>query len=139
MKRARTWVCWAYALIAVAALVITYRLYLPFPSGGLVGFWSELRVNHTARGTAVDLFFFFLAAALFMVSEARRLKIRFVWLYLLAGYLIDISVAFPVFMIMRERAAARAGEDAASFTITDLIVIAASAGLVLWQVWFFVH
>lgn len=139
MGRIRTLMCWAYALIAVVALVITYSQYLPFPTGGflgLEGFWADLKVNHTARGISVDLAFFLLAAALFMVGEARRLKMRFVWLYLFAGYFFDISVAFPVFLIMRERAMARAGEAADSLTSTDLVAFAATAGVVIWQVWF---
>ena len=125
-----------YAAIALAALVITYALYLPFPSGGFAGFWAQMKANHISRGITVDLAFFVLAAALFMIAEARRLNIRFVWLYVVLGYLVDISVVFPIFMIARERAMARAGEETTGFTITDMIVAAAITGVIIWQVWF---
>jgi hypothetical protein len=136
MKNTRTLVCWAYGLVATAALAITWSQYLPVPDGGLPGFWAQMKVNHVARGVTVDLAFFLLAAALFMVSEARRLSIRFVWLYLLLGYLVDISVAFPIFMIMRERAMARASEEDAGLAITDLIAILATVGVIVWQTGF---
>ena len=139
MGRTRTLVCWAYALTAAAALVMTYAQYLPFPAGGwlgfLIGFWPQMRVNHAARGISVDIAFFMLAAALFMITEARRLKVRHVWLYLVFGYMVDVSVAFPIFMIMRERAMARAGEPAADPTVADLVALAATAAVLGWQVW----
>ena len=37
-----------------------------------------------------------------MVIEARKYGVRFVWAYILVGMYIDISVAFPLFLIARE-------------------------------------
>ena len=136
MNPTRTMLCWAYGTIAVVALVTTYSQYLPFPDGFLAGFFALMRVNHVARGLGIDLSFLMLGAAFFMVSEARRLNMRFVWLYLFFGFMIDISVAFPVFMIMRERAMTRAGQQAASLTMTDLLAAAAMTAACAWQVWF---
>jgi hypothetical protein len=140
MGRTRTLTCWAYGVIAAAALVLTYIQYLAIPTTGALDFylvfWALMRANHAARGITVDFAFFGLAGALFMIGEARRLKIRYVWLYILFSYAIDVSVVFPVFMILRERAMARAGEAAAGLTLSDLIALAATAGLVGWQVWY---
>ena len=126
----------AYAVIAVAALVITELQYFPFPSGGIAGFWAQMKANHITRGITVDLAFFVLAGSLFMICEARRLSIRFVWLYVVLGYLINISVFFPIFMIVRERAMARAGEEASAFTLTDMILVAGITGAEIWTIWF---
>jgi len=38
-----------------------------------------------------------------MVAEARRLGIRFVWIYVVLGLLIAISVTAPLFLVARER------------------------------------
>jgi hypothetical protein len=38
-----------------------------------------------------------------MVLEARRLAVRGVWLYVVFGLLIAISVTFPLFLAARER------------------------------------
>ena len=37
-----------------------------------------------------------------MVVEARRVGVSLVWLYIIGGFLIAISVTFPLFMIARE-------------------------------------
>ena len=55
-----------------------------------------------SRSIACDILFFFLAAAIFMVIEARKYGVRFVWLYILAGATVAISVAFPLFLVARE-------------------------------------
>ena len=136
MTPTRVALCWAYAVVALAALVLTYSQYLPFPAGGLAGFWSELKSNHVARGISIDLAFLVLAAAMFMVVEARRLRMRAAWAYLLFGYWVDISVAVPVFLIMRERAMAKAGEENSALTPVDFVAIAGMVFGILWQVWF---
>ena len=135
MTRTRTLLCWAYGLIAVAALALTWSQFVLDGPTSLAGFWMRMTANHTTRGITVDLAFFLLAAALFMVGEARRLNIRFVWLYLVLGYLIDISVAFPIFLIVRERAMARTGETDAGFTASDLVAVAAVTAVVAWESW----
>jgi hypothetical protein len=130
--------CVAYALIAVLALVTTYSELLPFPQG-FEAFWGELKVNHVSRGIAIDLAFFVLAGAIFIVAEARRLKMRFAWLYVLLAYLVDVSVFYPIFLIMRERAMARAGEESPGLVTTDVLTIAAIGAAIAWQVWFLMN
>lgn len=67
-----------------------------------IDFLAGVEVTPASRSIACDILYFFLAAAIFMVVEARKHGIRFVRAYLLAGMLIDISVAFPLFLIARE-------------------------------------
>src|SRR3546814_10109925 len=58
-----------------------------------------------------------------MILEARRLGMRGVWLYLVFGMLIAISVTVPIFLINRELAlherepSSRAG----TFSVPDII------------------
>ena len=66
-------------------------------------FWPALLVNRATISITVDIFVFALAATYFMVLEARRLQIRFVWLYVLFSILIAVSVTFPLFLLARER------------------------------------
>lgn len=111
MSVLRKTLCLIYAAIAVLALLGTWAnnaAYLPL---GLVGatqaFWLDTLVNAASRSITVDLFFLGLAVFVWMVLEARRLGMRGVWLYLLFGMLIAISVTVPLFLIHRERALAR--------------------------------
>ncbi len=98
--------CVTYGLISAGALVATWSQNLAFMSqpdnGGLMGFVQAAGANAAARSIGLDLGFFCLAAFVWMVVEARRLKIRFVGVYLLLSCVIAVSVMFPLFLIARE-------------------------------------
>jgi hypothetical protein len=116
MSPSRKLLCTLYGAIAAIALVGTWKQNLAYLGGGAsfvsanVRFWSDTLVNPAARSITVDIFFFAMAATIFMVREARRLEIRGVWLYVVFGLLVAISVTFPLFLIARERRAASRGE-----------------------------
>ena len=132
-----------YALVSLAALFATWSQNLAYTGGGMLGafqaFVQETRVNPASRSITVDIGFFLLAASAFMVIEARRLGVRFVWLYILFGFLIAISVTFPLFMIARELrlGPAAAKPDAPwSLTATDVLGLVLVAAVVLSLTWF---
>lgn len=131
MPISRQALCIAYGLIALLALVGTWGnnvayLSLSFVDANMT-FWRETLANPASRSITVDLFFLGLAMFVWMVLEARRLGMRGVWLYLLLGMLVAISVTVPIFLINRERAlAAREPSSAAgTLSVPDI------AGLVL--------
>ena len=148
MPRARRLLCVAYAAIAVLALVGTWSqnvYYLHPGEGPLRGFvlatgrfWSETLATPASISITVDLLLFFLAAAVLMVVEARRLGIRWVWLYVLFGFLVAISVTFPLFLIARERRLAALREPSGELGLsgTDLAALVglggATAAATLW-------
>lgn len=105
MTKNRHILCGVYAAIAVVALIATWSQNVAYlhGSGFPNGFLQDLNANAASRSITIDILLFFLAAAIFMVVEARRLGIRYVWAYILGGMLIAISVTFPLFLIARER------------------------------------
>ena len=113
MSSARRMLCNVYLVIAVSALVATWRQNLAFMSEtgvslpeGFVQFWPALFANRATISITVDIFLLTLAAVVWMVLEARRLSMRNVWLYVLFGITIAISVTFPLFLYAREHALA---------------------------------
>jgi formate/nitrite transporter FocA (FNT family) len=82
----------------------------------------------------VDVFLFFLAAAVLMVIEARKHGIKFIWMYIAGGVLIAISVTFPLFLIARELRVAKTdpmrltGGDAVGLAVLAVVI----AGLTIW-------
>ena len=113
MTITRKTACLVYALCAVVALIGTWGnniAYLKLDLG-FVGtnlrFWQETLANPASRSITVDLFLLMLAAVVWMLMEAKRLSMRWAWLYVLFGALIAISFTFPIFMINRERALAK--------------------------------
>jgi len=139
MPISRKALCFAYGLIAVLAFVGTWGNGLPYLSLGFVGanvqFWTDAAVNPASRFLTLDIFFFGLAVFTWMVLEARRLGMRGVWLYLLFGTVVAISVTVPIFLINRERtlAAREPGSAAGTLGMFDIV------GLVLLTVGFAVY
>lgn len=136
--------CAFYGVIALAALGATWsqNLQLMAPGMGPLDpfsvFVEQTRVNAASRSITVDIAFFLLAATAFMVIEARRLGVRFVWLYVLLSFLIAVSVTFPLFMIAREmRIAANPGAPSQwRLTLVDALGLAVVAAAVLGLSWF---
>ena len=111
MTVSRNALCVLYGVAAVLALFGTWGHNAEYLSHGYLGanlqFWTDTLANPASRSITVDLLFLVIVVALWMVLEARRLNMRWVWAYLLAGMLIAISVSVPVFMIHRQRTLAR--------------------------------
>lgn len=125
MTRTEKLLCLLYALISLVALYATWSHNIAFraqpDSGGTVGFIRALYVNHASASIANDLIFFVLSAAIFMIIEARRLHIRFVWAYLFFSLIIAIAVVFPLFLIARQMKlgeAARLTQSSAQATVS---------------------
>ena len=121
MPISRKALCVVYGVIALLALVGTWGNNVAYLSLGFVGatttFWQETLVNPASRSITVDLFFLGLAVFVWMVLEARRLGMRGVWLYLLFGMLVAISVTVPIFLINRERTLAQREPSSAAGTL----------------------
>jgi hypothetical protein len=43
------------------------------------------------------------AASIFMFYEGRRLKMKYVWLFILGSFVTAIAFTFPLFLALRER------------------------------------
>jgi hypothetical protein len=113
MARRGSWRSIIYVCLALLALVACWRQNLLFMqeadvdlATGFVVFWPALLANHATTSITVDIFLLCVAAMIWMVVEARRLGVRFVWAYVLLSFPIAISVTFPLFLVARERALA---------------------------------
>jgi len=147
MPRSRKLLCWFYGLTALVALVGTWSQNVAYfrPEDGVVvgfalataRFWPATLATPASTSITVDIGLFMLSAAALMIVESRRLAIRFVWIYIVLGLLVAISVTFPLFLIARERRLA-ARDEAPDLGITPLdamgfTVMAVSLGaFTLW-------
>jgi hypothetical protein len=98
-------------------------------------FWRDAKIIPASRFITADVLLFGLAAIILMVTEGRKHNVRFVWAYVAGGFLVAISVAFPLFLIARElRMGAYPGEARLSTTDTVLLAIiaVAVASLTIW-------
>jgi Terpene cyclase DEP1 len=141
MSSLRKTLCWIYGAIALVALVATWSQNLQYfigdgpPGGG--SFLPDLKVNPAARSFTVDIGLFLLAAAAFMVSEARKLKMGWtVWLYIVLGFAFAISVTFPLFMIARELRLSRGAAGESRLTMSDILGLGVTTALVAGLSWY---
>ncbi|OBF25378.1 DUF2834 domain-containing protein [Mycobacterium sp. ACS4331] len=128
MSTSRKTLCALYGVIAVAALIATWSQNIAYleanPLRFLTNFFGDTRANEASQSITVDIVLLFLAAAIFMVIEARKHDIALVWLYIVGGMLIAISVTFPLFLIARERRLAAKGDVNPALPVLDRALLA---------------
>ncbi|VEG19153.1 Protein of uncharacterised function (DUF2834) [Mycolicibacterium phlei] len=105
VSTARRNLCSLYGAIALIALVATWWHNVAYilSGGKLVDVVTSAYANHVAGSLTNDLMLLTIAALVLMVVETRRLGIKRTWVYIALCFLIAISVAFPLFLIARER------------------------------------
>ena len=95
-----------YFLISLIALLLCWQENVTYAGFGVIeGWWMfivDTQANAAARSVTYDLFFFFVVGAIFMWREGKKLGMRFIWAYIVFGFVIAISVTFPLFLIHRE-------------------------------------
>lgn len=116
MTPARRDLCILYGLIALVALIATWSHNIAYFSagGGLLDFFASGYANHAVSSLTNDLGLLTLAAIVLMIVEARRLGIKYVWVYVVLAFGVAISVSFPLFLIARERRLAQLPDSAAA-------------------------
>lgn len=106
MTRSEKIICGVYAFIAVVALIATWSNNIAFflqpENQNVLSFYRALYANPAAASFTNDLLLYALTGCIFMALEARRLHMRYVWVYILLSLLIAVSVMFPLFLIARQ-------------------------------------
>jgi len=103
MTRHLTPLAIAYLVIAVVGLVGTWW----FNALAIVqmnDFVTDLVTSGPAVSSiTVDLLVVAIAGSVFILVEARRLRMRFGWLYVVGSALTAFAFTFPLFLAMRQR------------------------------------
>lgn len=136
MSRTSRALCVFYALVAIGALLTTWSQNIAHFMDGRgfpLQYIDDLKVTASAKSFAVDLGFLLLAAVALMVAEARRLGVRFVWLYVILSFAVAISVTFPLFLIACELRLAKmeSAPSSAKLTAFDIAGLALTTAAVL--------
>ncbi len=103
-----TFLMWVYLILAIAGIIFPWYYNIEymmnheetltparFIKGGLV--------NSISSSITWDLIVGSSAASIFIIIEALRLKMKHLWFYILATYLIAFAFVLPFFLFMRER------------------------------------
>lgn len=103
MTRDWTPLALAYLLLAVVGLVGTWW-FNALAIVQMVDFIGDLTTSGPAVSSiTVDLLVAAIAGSVFVLVEARRLRMRFGWLYVAGSALTAFAFTFPLFLAMRQR------------------------------------
>ncbi|MDX1734227.1 MAG: DUF2834 domain-containing protein [Halioglobus sp.] len=96
-----------YLLLAVAGAIMTWTFNLQFmqEAGGafdLGRFLADSSTNAASKSLSWDLAIACIAGLVWLVLEARRLGMRFAWMYVLLTFGVAWAFAFPLFLFMRQ-------------------------------------
>lgn len=102
-----------YLLLCFLGLGLTYWQFVPWAAQNGLNmslFFHQLFANRISAFFGLDVFVSALALVVFMREESSRLRLTGRWLPILALLLVGVSLALPMFLYMRERKLAEAGD-----------------------------
>jgi hypothetical protein len=103
MTRDWTPLAFVYLLLAVGGLIGTWTFNV-LAIVQMADFIGDLVTSGPAVSSiTVDLLVVAVAGSVFIIVEARRLGMRFGWLYVVAAGLTAFAFTFPLFLAMRQR------------------------------------
>lgn len=112
MTRDWTPLAFVYLLLAVAGLIGTWTFNV-LAIVQMADFIGDLVTSGPAVSSiTVDLLVVAVAGSVFIIVEARRLRMRFGWLYVVGAGLTAFAFTFPLFLAMRERQLTRVARAA---------------------------
>ena len=98
--------CWGHNVELIDTTGNPLRIYFWFNWR----FWANSFANPAATSLTLDILVLGLALILFMLTEARRWNIPWVWAYIVLAVLVALSVTFPLFLAVREHRIAQASD-----------------------------
>ena len=103
MTRHWTPLAFVYLALAVAGLIGTWTLNV-LAIVQVRDYIGDLMTSGPAVSSiTVDLLVVAIAGSVFIIVEARRLRMRFGWLYIAGAAVTAFAFTFPLFLAMRER------------------------------------
>jgi hypothetical protein len=104
-----------YLATSIVGLIGTWyfnvRFYEVETNRGYLESWFA---NHASSSAAVDLIVVAAVASVWMIVEARRLELRFAWLFVVAVPTLAIAFSFPLFLAYRHAHLNRTGTKEAT-------------------------
>lgn len=93
---------WVYLVLSVIGLTTAWIFngLAVMNNQDYLAAWFGTAVDWVLSG---DFTIVAIAVVVFMITEARRLKMKRVWLYILLSGVTALAFTFPLFMAMRER------------------------------------
>jgi hypothetical protein len=91
-----------YLLLSIVGLIGTWYFNLLAIKQGR-DFFADWSSTPAVSSATTDLLIAASGASIFMFYEGRRIKMKYVWLFILGSFVTAIAFTFPLFLALRER------------------------------------
>jgi len=95
-----------YVVFCLLGLVLPYSQFIPWiiehHALNISIFMQDLFANRIAAFCALDVIVSAIMLLLFIQSEGRRLRMRFLWLPMLGTVFVGVSFGLPLFLYLRQ-------------------------------------
>ena len=95
-----------YLILCILGTALPYSQFIPFLlENGLnfEQFFEQLFINRISAFFAMDVVVSSLVLWTFVWVEGSRLKMKNLWIYIASNLLVGVSLALPLFLLMRQR------------------------------------
>ena len=101
------WLRWVYLLLAVLGAVLPTLANIDFarsygPSFDIQLFIELANNNPASQSLSRDLFIGSTAVFVWIISESRRLQMKYLWVVILTTFTIAFAFSAPLFLYLRE-------------------------------------
>ena len=108
MSVPRKWLVLIYFIFAIAGGIFPTLSNIDFarsygPGFDIIKFIELANINPAAESLSRDLMIGAGAIIIWIFSEARRLKMKHLWIVILSTFTIAFAFAAPLFLLLRER------------------------------------
>lgn len=94
-----------YLGLCIVGTILPYSQFIPFLREhglDLSLFFQQLFANKISAFFGLDVIVSSLVLWVFIYSEGARLRMRRLWVYVACNLLVGVSLALPLFLLMRE-------------------------------------
>lgn len=95
-----------YLILCILGIALPYSQFIPFlfENGlNLELFFEQLFTNRISAFFGMDVVASSLVLWTFVWFEGSRLKMKSLWIYIASNLLVGVSLALPLFLLMRQR------------------------------------
>lgn len=95
-----------YLIFCILGTILPYSQFIPFLLNHGLDFqlfFEQLFINRISSFFAIDLIVTSIILWVFVFVEGRKLEMKNLWIYIVSNLLVGISLALPLFLLMRER------------------------------------
>lgn len=95
-----------YLILCILGTALPYTQFVPFlveHGLNLHLFFEQLLANRISSFFGIDVIVSSLVFWVFIWVEGTRLKMNFLWIYIASNLLVGLSLALPLFLLMRQR------------------------------------